>query len=193
MGLLDDLKLTWAELEQLLLESPSMRGLFVGYLAEKRLTELWFPDHQLKKYDNYDRTRKGDRWIVYKGHEISIEVKSLQSNSVKKTETGWKGRFQCDASDCRPIKLPNGDRLRTTCLLVGEFDLLAINLFEFGQKWHFAFARNIDLPRSKGKMYTNEQKQHILQTTPPITYPVEPPYCDEPFVLLDKIVQLRSH
>ena len=129
MGLLDDLKLTWEELEELLQQNPSMRGLFVGYLAERRLGDIWFPDQPLKKYDNHDRKKKGDRWITYKGHEISIEVKSLQSNYVEKTETGWEGRFQCDASDCRAVKLPNGDRLRTTCLVVGEFDLLAINPF----------------------------------------------------------------
>jgi hypothetical protein len=137
-----------------------MRGLFVGYLAEGRLCELWFPDHTLTRYDDHDRKKKGDRWITYKGHEISIEIKSLQSGHVKKTEDGWSGKFQCDASDRRWVNLPNGDRIETTCLVVGEFDMLAINLFEFGQKWHFAFARNTDLPRSKWRKYTDEQKQY---------------------------------
>ncbi len=170
-----------------------MRGLFIGYLAERRLAELWFPDQELTKYDNHDRGRKGDRWIVYKEHELSIEVKSLQSNYVEKTETGWKGRFQCDASDRRPVELPNGQRLETTCLVVGEFDLLAINLFEFGRKWHFAFIRNVDLPRSKWRGYTEEQKQYLLQTTPPITYPFEHPYYDNPFAVMDKIVESKAH
>jgi len=193
MGLLEDLGLTWAELEELLQARPSMRGLFVGYLAEKRLVEMWFPGQELTSYDNHDRSRKGDRWIVYKGHELSIEVKSLQSNYVKQTETGWTGRFQCDASDRRAVVLPNGDRLETTCLVVGEFDLLAINLFEFGQKWHFAFAWNHELPRSKWRGYTDEQKQYLLQTTPPITCPVQPPYYDDPFVVMDRIIQSKAH
>jgi len=192
MGLLHDLKLTWEELEELLQQNPSMRGLFIGYLAERRLGEMWFPNEPLKKYDNHDRAKKGDRWVTYKGHELSIEVKSLQSNYVKKIAVGWEGRFQCDASDCRPVKLPNGDRLRTTCLVVGEFDLLAINLFEFGRQWHFAFARNVDLPRSKGK-YTDEQKEYLLQTTPRIRYPLEHPYYTDPFVVMDRIIESKAH
>lgn len=193
MGLLQDLGVTWAELEELLQESPSMRGLFIGYLAERRLCELWFSGHPWTRYDDHDRKKKGDRWITYKGHEISIEIKSLQSNYTEQTKAGWKGRFQCDASDRRPVLLPNGDRLETTCLVVGEFDMLAINLFEFGHRWHFAFARNADLPRSKGRKYTDEQRQYLLQTTPTISYPLEPPYYEDPFVVLDKIVESKSH
>lgn len=193
MSLLDDLGLTWDELEELLQSNPSMRGLFVGYLAECRLCDMHFAEYDLHKYDDHDRSRKGDRWITYKGHEISIEVKSIQSNSVKKTEDGWKGRFQCDASDKRPVKLPNGDVISTTCLIVGEFDLLAINLFEFGQKWHFAFTQNVDLPRSKWRAYTEEQQKYLLQTTPRIEYPLSPPFFDNPFEVLDRIIESKSH
>ena len=193
MGILDDLQLTRDELEELLQQNPSMRGLFVGYIAEKRLCDIWFPGQDLHKYDDHDRRKKGDRWIMHRGHELSIEVKSLQSNSVEKTEKGWKGRFQCDASDRRKVTLPTGGILETTCLVVGEFDMLAINLFEFGRKWHFAFARNVDLPRSKGHKYTAEQKQHLLQTTPRIELPLSPPYYDDPFVVLDKIVESKTH
>jgi hypothetical protein len=42
----------------------------------------------------------------------------------------------------------------TTNLVVGGFDLLAINLFEFGAEWRFAFAKNRDLPRSTFRKYT---------------------------------------
>ena len=83
---------------------------------------------------------------MYQGTPIAVQVKSLQTNSVRRTDKGYVGSFQCDASDKRPVRLPNGDVLQTTCLAVGGFDLVAVNLFEFGQQWRFAFAKNADPP-----------------------------------------------
>jgi len=75
---------------------------------------------------------------------------------------------------------------------VGEFDLLAVNLFDFGEQWRFAFAKNADLPRSPSKKYTPEQRAYVLQTTPKISWPLKPPFRDEPFSLLDEML-LESH
>lgn len=83
--------------------------------------------------------------------------------------------------------------LQTTCLVVGDFDLVAVNLFEFGQKWHFAFAKMEDLPRSPYRKYTEQQRQYLLQTTPKISWPLDPPFRDEPFTLLDEIAASKSH
>jgi hypothetical protein len=189
VGYLERLGITQIELEQILASSASLRGILVGYLAEVRLMETWFRDYPPKKYDDHDRKHKGDRWISYKGREISIEVKSLQSGSVEQIgDDQWTGAVQIDASDRRPVVLPNGDRLETVCLVVGGFDLVAVNLFEFGGKWRFAFARNCDLPRSTFRKYTPEQRQFLLQTTPKITWPPQPPFREEPFALMDAIV-----
>jgi len=188
MGFLERLGLSIEEFDEIVASNPSLRGVLVGYVAERRLAETWFSDYALRRYDDHDRAHKGDRWITYKGREFSIEVKSLQSNSVRKVEGGWTGRFQVDASDCRTVQLPNGETLATTCLVVGEFDLLAVNLFEFGEEWRFAFAKNRDLPRSPSKHYTPEQRQYLLQTTPKITWPLQPPFCSEPFSLLDEML-----
>lgn len=188
MGYFHKLGITITELERIVEASPSLRGVLVGYLAERRLVEMWFADHPLRTFDDHDRTHKGDRWLTYKGREFSIEVKSLQSTYTKKVEGGWAGRFQVDASDCRTVRLPNGDSIATTCLVVGEFDLVAVNLFDFGQEWRFAFAKNVDLPRSSFKKYTPEQQSFLLQTTPKITWPLHPPYRAEPFSLLDEML-----
>jgi hypothetical protein len=192
MGYFQKLGITIEELEKIVEASPSLRGVLVGYLAERRLAEKWFRKYRLRRYDDHDRTHKGDRWLTYKGREFSIEVKSLQSNYVKEAEFGWTGRFQVDASDCREVKLPNGDVITTTCLVVGQFDLLAVNLFEFGNQWRFAFAKNWDLPRSPSKKYTAEQRTFLLQTTPKITWPLQPPFRSEPFSLLDEMLS-ESH
>ncbi len=153
----------------------------------------WFSEYQLTKPDDHDRARKGDRLLKYKGQVISIEVKSLQTNSVTETAPGfYRGRFQCDASDSREVLLPDGSRVKTVCLVVGGFDLLAINPFEFGQQWRFAF-KNADLPRSTWRNYTPSQRQYLLQTTPSISWPLQLPYRDEPFALLDEIAASKAH
>jgi hypothetical protein len=192
MAFFQRLGVTAEEIEQMIQASPSLRGVFIGYLAEKKLIELHFPDHPPKKYDDHNRKKKGDRWIIYKGHELSIEVKSLQTNSVKQTAKGCTGAFQCDASDSRKVTFADGSTVTTVCLHVGEFDLLAINLFEFGQKWHFAFIKNADLPKTKSRKYNDYQKQFLLQTTPKITWPLQPPFSDDPWKLLDEIVEAKN-
>jgi hypothetical protein len=76
-------------------------------------------------------------------------------------------------------------------LTVGGFDLVAVNLFEFGHHWRFAFAKNSDLPRTKSPKYTPEQRKYLLATSVRLTWPLEAPFKEEPFALLDEIVQDR--
>lgn len=90
------------------------------------------------------------------------------------------------------MTLPNGRKLTTTNLVVGGFDLLAVNIFHFGREWRFAFAKNSDLPRSTAKKYTEKQRKYLLATSIPLSWPVEPPFRDEPFSLLDEIVRSRA-
>jgi hypothetical protein len=149
-----------------------------------------FPDY-LVRYDNHDRTRHGDFGFLYNGLPISVQVKSLQTNSVRKTKKGYTGTFQCDASDKRAVELPNGQVVETTCLVIGGFDLLAVNLFQFEQKWRFAFAKNSDLPRTRSSRYTSEQRQYLLATSIRITWPLEFPFFEDPFKVLDEIVRER--
>ncbi len=191
MGLLEQWGITLDELNEIVASRPSLRGILIGFIAEYKLSQIWFTDpriERLVRYENHDRTRSGDFGFLYKGVPISVQVKSLQTNSVRKTNTGYTGTFQCDASDRRPVRLPNGAVVETTCLVVGGFDLLAVSLFEFGQQWRFAFARNSDLPRTRSSKYTSEQRQYLLATLIRITWPLQPPFYDEPFTVLDAIV-----
>lgn len=187
-------RLTAEELTQIVDENPSMRGLMLGYIAEFQVRKIWLEDNRISdvlKYDDHDRTKKGDLAFRYKGERITLEVKSLQSTTVKQDGDTFTAKFQCDASDRRKVQLPNGEELETTCLVVGEFDLLAVSLFGFKGDWVFAFAKNSDLPRSKYRRYTEEQRQYLLSSGMPITWPIEPPYRIEPFSLLDEIVEER--
>ena len=194
MGIIEDWGITVDELNEILASRPSLRGILIGFVAEYKLPRMWFSDTRirgLERYDNHDRTRPGDFGFTYQGAPVTIQVKSLQSNSVRRTATGYKGSFQCDASDRRKVKLPNGKTVETTCLVVGGFDLVAVNLFEFGQQWRFGFAKNSDLPRSKFPKYTPAQQQYLLATSVKVTWPLEPPFQDEPFTLIDEIVQQK--
>lgn len=81
--------------------------------------------------------------------------------------------------------------METTCLLPGKFDILAINLFEFGQEWRFGFVRNQDLPRSRYRAYTDYQRENLIATSVKVTWPLVPPIVSDPFPLLDQIVRER--
>jgi len=196
MGLLEDWQLTKAELNEILETRPSARGHLFGFVAEYKLTKLYFGDRRiqsLKRYDDHDRSRPGDFGFIYKGIPMSVSVKSLQSGSVKPiAEDCYAGRCQCDASDKRTVILPNGETVATTNLVVGTFDLLAVNIFQFGKKWRFAFAKNSNLPRSRAPRYSEAQRKYLLATAIPLTWPLTEPFREEPFSVLDEIVEERT-
>ncbi len=189
MGILEDWGISLDELGTILSDRPSVRGILIGFLAEYKLAPV-FRDariHAFRRYDDHDRNRPADFGFQYEGFPFSVEVKSLQTNSVKRTDDGWKGAAQVDASDKRPVTLPNGTTLATTCLLAGGFDILALNIFEFGHTWRFAYIKNSDLQRSTHKAYTAYQKQHLLATSVKVEWPLKPPFHDNPFTLLKEM------
>jgi len=191
-GILEKWNVTLGELNEILAVRPSLRGILMGFIAEYKLTQIWFNKdsriQELKRYDNHDRARSGDLGFLYQGVPVTVQVKSLQANSISKVNNEYSGTFQCDASDRRRVTLPNGQVIETTCLIVGGFDLLAVNLFEFEQQWRFAFAKNSDLPRTKHHKYTPEQREYLLATSIRITWPLKPPFYEDPFMVLDMII-----
>jgi hypothetical protein len=191
VSLLKRWDITIDDLEDLVDNNPSLRGVMIGYLAESKLRKMWFADPRIEslgKDDDHDRKKKGDVNAVYKGHLFRIESKSLQTNMVKQVNGGWDGRVQCDASDRRPVKFPDGSTVETTCLLTGEFDILAANIFAFEHTWRFIFAKNSDLPRSTFKKYTLHQQKYLLASLVPVSWPPKPPFRAEPFSLMDELI-----
>lgn len=190
MSILKRWGLTDQELTEIIQENPSMRGLMLGYIAEYKLQKMYFSDpvfEKVHKADDHDRSRKGDLTVTYNGREFKIECKSLQTNSIKKTEQGYEGKYQCDASDRRTVKLRGGKKVETTCLVIGEFDIIGVNLFSFEEKWRFAFALNEDLPRSNFQKYPPSIRQQLLATLMPISWPLKPPYIESPIPLLERL------
>lgn len=190
--ILDRWELSHDEFTAIVDSNPSLRGVTLGYIAEWKFHRL-FLDHQdvseAKKDDDHNRKRKGDRRFKYKGHEFIVEVKSLQTNLVKRLPDGTKsGRSQVDASDRRKVTFNDGSTLETTCLLRGEFDVLAVNCYAFDGKWEFAFALNRDLPQNTFKKYNKAQRVALLPSLIPVTWPVQEPFVTDLFVLLDRLV-----
>ena len=184
--------ITEDDLSELIDQTPSLRGILIGYVAEKKLQNLLLAHRsitEVRKDDDHDRTRRGDRRLTYNGRTFIIEAKSIQTNSVKNLgNMRWSGRAQVDASDSRDVIFPNGSILKTTCLLRGQFDLLAVNCFAFGGQWRFAFALNSELPANTYRRYTEYQHQHLLPTLITVDWPVQPPFTEDPIELLDILV-----
>jgi hypothetical protein len=174
-NILERWSITVEELSQAILENGSLRGMVFGYVAEIKLRNILRSAGtvaSLVKDDDHDRKKKGDLRISYKGHEFKIEAKSLQTARNKVLDDGtFQGVSQVDASDRRTVTLPDGSKLETTNLVVGEFDVLAVNCFTFEDKWNFVFAKNKDLPRTTFRKYTEAQRKHLLATTVVVKWP----------------------
>lgn len=193
-SILDHWEVTEAELTKVVNDNPSLRGMLFGYIAEVKLTELLEALDDCSesfKYDDHDRTRKGDRVIRYRGESIVLESKSLQTNMVERTDEGFRGKAQVDASDRREVAFPDGSVLNTTLLLAGEFDVLAVNVFAFEDRWRFLFARNRDLPRSRFKRYSAAQRELLLASLVEVTSPPKPPFTEDLPPLLDEVLADR--
>ena len=187
--------LTAQDLTKIIDDNPSLRGFLFGYVGEFKLRHYLSSDPRvtdLRKYDDHDRTNKNDLCVTYRGHQFTFEVKSLQSLSVKLRDEQYVGVFQCDASDRREVQLPNGERVNTTNLVVDEFDIVAVNLFQFRKEWAFGFAHNRNLPRTTSKKYPLEQRQYLLKSSIGITWPLQEPFVSDPFTLLDQLLQERE-
>lgn len=197
MSILEDWEITPEQLTIMLGENPSLRGMLLGYVAEFKLREIItsFPEISfITKFDDHNRKKKGDLYIVYHGRAFDVESKSIQTNTIKYDEEGkvWKAKTQVDASDRREIIFPSGDKLVTTLLLRNEFDILAVNCFAFENEWNFIFARNKDLPCSTYKNYTVEERQALIASLIPVTYPPQPPFYSDLRELLDEMIKEGS-
>lgn len=194
MSILNRWDITEEQLTSALDDNPSLRGMVLGYVAELKLKELItsFPEvSYTTKFDDHNRKKKGDLYVVYKGKAFDIESKSLQTAMVSYDDflNEWKGKAQVDASDCREVVLPSGNKVKTTLLLRGEFDVLAVNCYAFGNEWKFVFARNCDLPYSSYSKYTEEAKQALIASLIPITWPPKPPFYADLKSLLDSMIE----
>jgi hypothetical protein len=180
----------WMETDTLIrvmTDNPSLRGMTYGYVAEHAfslyLDTLGISEHF--KEDDHKKT-KSDRTFVRRGRRFTIQLKSLQTNTIQEASPGqFKAKVQNDASDRRKIKLPNGKTVETTCYQVGEYDILGVSLQPFTGDWQFAFKKNKDLKRSTSDKYSKVIRKYLLATIEEISFPLPQGWTSDLFALLD--------
>ena len=193
-NILEIWKLPPEALTNIVNENPSLRGMLLGYVAEYKLQEMLLALEEVKyigKPDDHDRTSKGDHIIEYESKRFAIESKSLQSRMVERDGDIWRGKAQVDASDRRPVVLSDGTQIETTLMLVGEFDVLAVNCFAFEQEWNFVFAKNSDLPRSSYRRYSPQVRNQLIASLVSVSWPPDPPFTSNLIEILDQLVAER--
>ena len=191
-GLLGKWKVSLGELEKALEDNPSLRGMLFGYVAEIKLREILqsVPETTyLGKDDDHDRKAKGDCLVQYKSKILRIESKSLQSATVKSLGDGqgYIGKAQVDASDRREVEFENKQKLSTTLLKRGEFDVLAVNCFAFREEWDFVYALNSDLPTSTYKKYTEYERSQLIASLIEIRWPPVFPFTTDIETVLSRL------
>lgn len=204
MGFLEDWDLSYDEINELLTDNPSLRSFVMGYAAEVKCKSMYFAHDRrvsdMYKPDDHDRSAKGDLILTYRGQQLAIEVKSIQSVSMnpRKRSGLVQPYFQCDASDRRTVYFDDGSEVVTTSLLVGEFDVLALNIHSFTGEWDFVFAKNSDLPtmlgttRGAAANFTPYQQSRLLRGTIPIDLEPDPRiYSRNPFEVFDSVLSDR--
>ncbi len=194
VDILGDWGITANELAEIVAENPSMRGLMFGFVAEYKLKKEWLLRPGITNVirpRSHDRKQKCDFTFDYRGINVRLEVKCLDTPKVRLKEGIYEGTFQCNASDTTAVTLPNGRKVTTNCLVVDGFDVLAVCLFAFGKTWRFAFARNKDLPRTTWRGYTPAQQKYLLKSAMRISWPLQSPYVADLFTVLDGLVAER--
>lgn len=195
-SILDRWELSESELTELIDTNPSLRGMVLGYAAEVKFRRMYLQRDDIvsTKDDDHDRKKKGDRRLTYRGRDLVVEVKSLQTNMCKFDQrTGiWTGRSQVDGSDRRIVTFKDGSKLHTTLLLRGEFDILAVNCFAFGGTWRFVFALNKDLATSSYQKYTEAQREQLIASLQNISWPPKEPFTSDWDDILERAWDARQ-
>lgn len=181
----------WSDPEiilEVLRDTPSVRGMVYGNLAEVQLSR-WLVDNGVPREDQLrddDHAKtKSDRTIIHQGRRYTIQVKSMQTNSIKEDgRGGFKAGVQCDGSDRRRVTLPNGHQVETTNYVAGEFMVLATPLHAFTRRWDFAFRLNSTLEHTTSTKYAAEDRRYLLKTMVPISWPLREPWTPGLFELL---------
>ena len=196
-SILDRLEISESEFTELVDDNPSLRGMVMGYAAELKFRRMFLSgrdDIISWKDDDHDREKKGDRRLRYKDHELVVEVKSLQTSTIKFDQDSrkWTGKSQVDGSDRRTVEFSDGTTQNTTLLLRGEFDILAVNCFAFGDTWRFVFALNKDLKPSSHHKYTETQRSELLASMQDVSWPPDPPFTSDWDEILERAYKERQ-
>ena len=138
------------ELDAVITENPSLRGFLQGYLAEVALRKqlLQIPEVSSVEKIPDQASEKGDLKIRYRDMDLTIEVKSVGTNTVKQDVLydSWQGTVAVRSSDKKELEVEGVGRIRTSSIPRGGFDILAISCYAVSGKWEFMFMDNDNIP-----------------------------------------------
>lgn len=141
---------TEEEIDSVIYDNPNLRGYLQGYLAEVALKKQLMLLEDVTNVEKIpDRAvERGDLRVVYKGVPLTIEVKSIKTDSVKQDtlHDTWQGTVSCKSSDKRSIEVQGVGTVQSSSLIKGGFDILAISCYAVSGKWDFVFIDNEYLP-----------------------------------------------
>jgi hypothetical protein len=177
-------------LVEVLKANPSLRGMVYGYVAEVafagHLEKMGIAQKDHFKPDDHKRKQaKSDRTLKYKEKQYTVQLKSIQTNSLKEVSPGkFTATVQNDASDRRRLTLPDGTKVDVTNYVKGEYDVLAVSLQPFTGEWRFAYKKNRDLKQSTHKKYPENVRQFLLATSENISWPLSPDWTEDFFAVI---------
>lgn len=177
------------QLVSMIKSHPCVRGMISGYISEMKFKEFLAQYEDVSdcfKPKDHDRVlNKADLIFCYGNNSISVQIKSIQTRSVKWKNNKYIGNIQNDASDKRNIILPNNEQITTTNYQIGEYDILAVPLFLFTNEWTFAYKLNKHCRKSTSKKYSRSQRQYLLSTIEKISYPLDTDWTTDIITLLE--------
>lgn len=198
-----------AEFNRIIHQNSNALSAIFGYVAEERLREMFLEDdpkvENVRSPQDQDADDKGDWAFSYRGEPMKIEVKSLQTDTIERADTAqsklgeenepvqWRAGFHLKGtSDQRTVQY-EGEEYSTTLMNVAEsdVDVIAVNLYRIEDEWRFAFLKVDDLPRSKGN-YPDGLRERLARSQVTLTVPLEDPFTDDPYELMDEILAERG-
>ena len=204
-----DWKLDIEEFNRIIHQNSNALSAIYGYVAEERVREDYLderPDvENIRSPEDQDSSDKGDLAFEYKGEQMKMEVKSLQTHTIRevastqKTIDGDEVPLEYEAgfhikgtSDQRTVEF-EGEEYNTTLMNVedSDVDIMAINLYKIEDEWRFAFIQLTDLPRSQGD-YPDALRQKLSKSLPKLIIPLQEPFTDDLYGLMDEILEERD-
>lgn len=183
-------KFSRVELDDLISVNPALRGYIQGYLGELSLMKQLYSVEGVSdicKIPDRD-PMKGDISFKYGNTPITIEVKSLLSDSIRKDilNDTWSGRVLTKNTDKRVVNISKVGPVLTSAIFKGTFDILAISCYAVSHSWDFLYMANENMPEQ------SENTPGLVKTSFYVN-PVTTPFITQDLLsLLDSVVLSKS-
>ena len=183
----------------------SALAFFEGYSSEYILEKLVLDTPHVsgcyKPGDN-NTHEKGDLVASYKEVPVSIEVKNVRrrgSSTQRKPklvtnleEQYWVGHFCTRAGRSRIVTFSDGSKSHSYNCVRGQYDVIAVNVYQFTGRQQFMYCLEKDLPSTKHTPKTHLSPLQCHETLQPevtVRWPPVAPWTDSLEEILERAYQ----